>query len=72
MAYSVKTTLGEILKEERNRQILEKHMPGSTSHPRLPMALHMSLQEIAMYPEANLSQEKLEAVLADLNRQDSS
>ncbi len=69
MTYSIHTTLGELLKEERNKQIMEKHLPGSTSHPMLHMALHMSLQEISMYPEANLSQEKLQALLADLNQQ---
>ncbi len=68
MAYTVHTTLAELLKEERNKQIMEKHMPGSTTHPMLHMAMQMSLQEISMYPEANLSQQKLQELLADLNQ----
>ncbi len=72
MTYSVNTTLSEVLKEDRNKQILEKHIPGSTTHPMLHMALHMSLQEISTYPEANLSQDKLQALVRDLNQQASS
>lgn len=67
MKYSVQTRLSELLQNERCKQILEKHLPGATSHPQLHMALHMSLMEISQYPEANLSQEKLQALLADLN-----
>lgn len=67
MKYTVRTTLGEILKVESNKVILEKHMPGSTNHPMLYMAVSMSLQEISTYPEAQLSQEKLMALLKDLN-----
>lgn len=68
MKYTVYTRLGDLLKEERNKQIMERHIPGSTTHPQLHMALHMSLQEISHYPEANLSQDKLQQLLADLNR----
>lgn len=67
MKFTVQTTLGQLLNDERAKTILEKHIPGSTSHPRLPQALHMSLIEISGYPEANLDQAKLQALLQDLN-----
>ena len=44
-------------------------MPGASSHPDLPMAMHLTLQQISYYPEAvdaGLSQEKLQAIDAEL------
>ncbi len=67
MKFTVQTMLGQLLNDERAKSILEKHIPGSTSHPQLHQALHMSLMEISQYPEANLDQAKLQALLQDLN-----
>ena len=69
MKFTVQTMLGQLLNDERAKSILEKHMPGSTSHPQLHQALHMSLMEISQYPEANLDQAKLQALLQDLNEE---
>ena len=69
MTYSIHSTLQDILGDERAKAILEKHMPGASSHPDLPMAMHMTLQQISYYPEAaeaGLSQEKLQAIDAEL------
>ncbi len=67
MRYTVQTALYQLLDDPRARDILEKHLPGSTSHPQLHQALHMSLWEISQYPEANVDQAKLQALLQDLN-----
>ena len=67
MMYTVQTMLGQLIKDERCRSILEKHIPGSTSHPQLHQALHMSLMEISQYPQANVSQATLQSLLVDLN-----
>ena len=69
MAYSIHSTLQDILGNEQAKAILEKHMPGASSHPDLPMAMHMTLQQISYYPEAveaGLSQDKLLAIDAEL------
>ena len=69
MSYSIHSTLQDVLGDERAKAILERHMPGASSHPDLPMAMHMTLQQISYYPEAveaGLSQEKLQAIDADL------
>ncbi len=69
MAYSIHSTLQDILSDERAMAVLERHMPGASSHPDLPMAMHLTLQQISYYPEAvdaGLSQEKLQAIDAEL------
>ncbi len=69
MSHSIHSTLQSILSDEQAKAVLEKHMPGASSHPDLPMAMHMTLQQISYYPEAaeaGLSQEKLQAIDADL------
>ena len=69
MSYSIHSTLQELLSNEQAKAVLERHLPGATSHPDLPMALHMTLQQISYYPEAvqaGVTQEKLLAIDADL------
>jgi hypothetical protein len=68
MPFSIHSTLREILADERARAVLEKHVPGSTSHPRLDEGKQLSLAEIASYPEAGLSRETLNAIGEDLRR----
>ena len=69
MSYSIHSTLQELLSNEQAKAVLERHLPGATSHPDLPMALHMTLQQISYYPEAvqaGVTQEKLLTIDADL------
>ena len=70
MKFSLQTRIGEIINNPRARQILERHLPGATSHPQLHMALGMTLMEVSTYPEAGLTQAKLHALLADLNKEE--
>ena len=71
MKYSLQTRIGELINNERAKQILERHLPGATSHPQLHMALGMTLMEVSTYPESGLTQAKLQALLADLNEEES-
>ncbi len=66
MPYTINSTVREILADERAKAVLEKHMPGATSHPQLPEAMYMTLREVAMYPESGLTPQKLQAILDDL------
>lgn len=71
MSYSIHSTLRELLANDRAKAILETYIPGSTSHPDLPMALHMTLREISYYPEAaqaGLTPERLETIDAELKK----
>ena len=68
MAFGIHSTLRQILADDRARAVLEKQIPGATTHPRLHEGLDLTLAEIASYPEAGLSQEKLQALAGELGR----
>ena len=42
MKYTMQTRIGELINNARAKQILERHLPGATSHPQLHMALGMT------------------------------
>ena len=66
MAFSEQSKMREIVADERAKAILDKHLPGASTHPQLYMAMNMTLKEISWYPEAGLSKEKLQALVEDL------
>lgn len=71
MPYSIQSTLQELLSNEQAKAVIEKHMPGASTHPDLPMAMHMTLLQISYYPEAvqaGLTQDKLQAIDAELKQ----
>ena len=68
MSFSINSTVRQILMDERAKAVLEKHLPGASTHPQIDQAMYMTLREVAMYPEANLSTEKLNALVADLEK----
>ena len=70
MAFSEKTTMRQVLADERARVILDKHLPGASTHPQIDMAMGMSLKEISWYPEAGLTADKIAALVADLAQLD--
>ena len=66
MAYTANTTIRELMADEQARAVVEKHLPGASTHPQLHEAMYMTLREVSWYPESGLSDEKLQALLADL------
>lgn len=66
MAFSVDSRLKDLLEDEGAQQVLRKHFPNRGNDPRIQEVLYYSLRQIAYYPEANISQEKLKAVDEDL------
>lgn len=71
MAFTLDTTLGEILDHPQAKAILDKHVPGASSHPMIELARGMSLKMILALPQAaqiGLTQERAEAVLAEINK----
>lgn len=71
MAYTLDTTLGEILDNPQAKAVLDKHLPGVTSNPMVGMAKGMTLNMILSMPQAaqlGLTKEKVEALLAEANK----
>jgi len=68
MAFTGDSTISDILANEKAKAVVEKHIPGFTTHPELAMVMSMSLKGVAMFPEANISSDKLAAIIEDLSK----
>lgn len=68
MAFSVDSRLKDLLDNEQARQVLGRHFTGRENDPRIQDVLYYSLREIASYPEAGISREKLQAIDQDLRQ----
>jgi len=68
MAFTGDSTINDILANEKAKAIVEKHVPGFTSHPQLGMIKSMSLKAVAGIPQANISPDKLAAIIEDLSK----
>jgi len=68
MAFTGDSTINDILANEKAKAVVEKHVPGFTTHPQLAMVKSMSLKGVALFPEANISPDKLAAIIEDLSK----
>ena len=66
MAYTLNSTLGELLDNPKAKAVLDQQLPGVSSHPMVAMARGMSINMIVSMPQAaqlGLTKEKAEALL---------
>lgn len=68
MGLSQDSKLGEILANEKGREILEKHAPGITKNPQLGMAKSFTLKAIMPMSQGKLTPELLKAIDEDLKK----
>ncbi|MEE8400462.1 MAG: radical SAM protein [Desulfobacterales bacterium] len=67
-AYSIDSTIGELLADEKARAILEKHVPGSTTDPEIDQAMNMTLKQAASHSQGQVTDETLKAIAEDLSK----
>lgn len=70
MAYTLDTKVGDILKDTRAVEILERHAPGVSKNPMIGMASGMSLRAILAMPQAKqygITEDMVQKVLAEIN-----
>ena len=70
MAYTLETTVGDILKDPGAVKILEKYAPDVSKNPMLFLAKGMSLKTVVSMPqarEAGLTEEMVTKVLQEIN-----
>ncbi|MBD3212590.1 MAG: hypothetical protein GF311_08275 [Candidatus Lokiarchaeota archaeon] len=63
--YSIKSKLGDLMKNPKARAVLEKHLPGISKDPQLKKGFKMNLKFIAKIPGSGFPKEKLPAIDAD-------
>ncbi len=71
MAFSEYSTLGELLSNKAAAGILEKHLPGVTTNPMASMGKRFTLKQLSAFPQANIPEKVLSAIVADLANIDS-
>ena len=70
MAYTMDTTVGELLKDTHAVEVLEKHVPGVSTNPMIGMASGMTIKSLLAMPQARLygvTEEKVRQVLEEIN-----
>jgi hypothetical protein len=71
MAYTLNSTLGEILDNPKAKAVLDQQLPGVSTHPMVAMARGMSINMIVSMPQAaqlGLTKDKAEALLVEVNK----
>lgn len=59
--FSENSKLGDLLKSEAAKAVLEKYFPGMIANPNIAMAKGFTLKMIAGFPQMNMPAEKLKA-----------
>ena len=67
MAYTLDTTMGEILGNPEAVKVLDEMMPGASTNPMMKMAKGFTLGKIAKTPAAKVSVEQVEGLISALN-----
>ena len=70
MTYTLDTKVGEILKDTRAVEVLERYAPGVSTNPMVGMASGMTLRSILAMPQAKqygITEEMVQKVLAEVN-----
>lgn len=71
MAYTLDTTLGDLLKDPQAKAVMDQYLPGVSSNPMIEMAKGMSLNMVLSMPQAaqfGLTKDKAEALLVEINK----
>ena len=66
MSMSIESKLGDLLDNEASKAILEKHMPGVSTHPQIGMGKGFALSMVAKFSGGLITDDMLANVDADL------
>lgn len=61
-----KQTIGELVKNEKTKAVLTKHIPDLVANPQLEQGYEMKFSDIVQYVPDQLTPEKLKAIDEDL------
>ena len=72
MKVTLDTTVGTLLDDPKAKAVLDQYVPGVSSNPMIAMVKGMTLNNLLAIPQAaqfGLTKEKVEQVLAEVNKQ---
>jgi hypothetical protein len=71
MAYTMDTTLEQLLADPKVKPTLDQYLPGVSTNPAVAMVKTMTLRAIVAHPMAasfGITQAKVEQVLVEINK----
>ncbi len=71
MAYTLDTTVGQLMDDPQAKAVLETYIPGLASNPMVAMIRNMSLKSVLAMPQAaqlGFTKEMAEGFLAKVNQ----
>ncbi len=71
MAYTMDSTLGDLLNDPRAKAVLDKYLPGVSANPMIGMVKGTSLRLILTNPmvaQLGITQQKVQTVLDEINK----
>ncbi len=66
MAFTTQSTIGDLLDNEATKAIMEKHIPGISTHPMIGMGRGFALAMVAPMSGGMITPELLAKIEADL------
>jgi hypothetical protein len=66
MSFSIESKLGDLLDNETTKAILEKHLPGISTHPQIAMGKGFALSMVAKFSGGLITDELLGKVDTEL------
>lgn len=66
MTLSVDSKIKELKKNEKAADIMEKYAPGFKTDKQMKMVQGLTFRALAKFPQANVSEETLEAINKEL------
>ncbi|MFZ5644913.1 MAG: hypothetical protein ACOY46_15115 [Bacillota bacterium] len=70
MSFNENSKLKDILANEEAKAILEKYVPGASTHPQLAMIKNFTLKVISGFPQAGIKPEAFDSLISDLSKLD--
>lgn len=70
-AYTLDTTLGELLADPRAVQVMDQYVPGVSANPMLAMVKGASLRQLVSMPQAaqlGFTQDKAQQIIDEVNK----
>jgi hypothetical protein len=66
MSFSIESKLGDLLDNETTKAILEKHLPGISTHPQIAMGKGFALSMVAKFSGGLITEDLLAKVNTEL------
>jgi hypothetical protein len=70
MAFNENSKMKELIASEEAKALLEKYVPGASTHPQLNMIKNFTLKVVAGFPQAGISPDNYNALVEDLKKLD--